>query len=1261
MFTKPVRDMHRLLAPHVRIEQFVQALEPRALGLQTREQFYAPIAFGVQISGTIGSAAGAIRVEVPVHANANGWLDLMKSRFARMVGMPHLRSEEMEFRTVTGRALQTVPIEELPHIGKLNLYVQGELMRLPEVPPIPIEYSTNKMNNIGSWISERIEQQLPEVIAAPLRTCTNGAAIETALLPGGTVQRAIEQCVVGKDTAGWTEFVRTHHMHSPDALEAAEALKTAQSISRDTLIHLRALIEAAAPQIKDALNAQEAKRMATEMQRKAAGTEDAHLYAPLLGSGGLNATLNDANAGLGSMTSLPQLMTSLAEETCAAPALHKAIANAIHMRPLPIATHTACRWGDLGEKGKKGTTSSGGGSRSSGKPGLTYGSGTTGTPPSGEKAKLSQQTTSELLERFKSINETTSYAYTQFTKSMESIRTTNDGILSKEDYLMHAREYLVSARILAPHNARVLIQQNITLNNDPIQRQHAVELLYRYFGYSLQGEAKEVEQVVAQISSLWAKMKNNTVKQEMYTTTPVKYERYIAPMRTLLKNTSIVLLSPLEAIEGGLSLDAKWKESLQKTATEAFSALIKELQAIIETYRSWAKQYTSFSNPLEGLKTALRRITAIVQKLNDADAFHYAIQYFFAARSMKDLKKPADLANLLSDRVVQICIDMHVGAPPQSAHYDELETYRNLVLKADGQQKNDADKTWVSITSQLFPSKTKDEVDAIMSTYPHVNEKRNASHEAVSSMRELKFTSVDDIINKYGFSKSVRRASAVYIQKRLSKPRHVKMLIAAYNVLYPAINMADDKKVVVMYQQLHVTASENFKRDNPEPETPEAETPEAETPEAELEVNDDDEDKEMAANLMSRMYDNFPIEEGKPSKDNLLNFLRDVGDDDEINAYFRVKTGESFSGDVNGILTKVVELVYEEHKGKENAQSPTTSSEDITWESTTAALKTQMHNLLKSGIELTEDTLNAFLKAAKKANNDNTPNLWSVNLKKNTYNVETMNTLATLMGIDMTNIKKATELLVQVKKYMSDMKINSRIIEAHHPFNAQIHNTLQPLAGAYPAYYNVMHTKQDMSKDAPYAGNVLDTYRKYHAFAGVPQVPDVATPLAATPEVTTAVATAVSIPKRPATKMISQLAERPATKPIAQSVSATPVGASIPKRPATKPIAGNYGATAPVGCGTCGKSKPSTYDVEQDDAMIGCGTHSDSDEDEPVQASLVECNTGGGMGRGKSGRNIKTKKAPAKMVKAKLVAAPVVRANAGSGKKTLPTYEDIFG
>lgn len=71
-------------------------------------------------------------------------------------------------------------------------------------------------------------------------------------------------------------------------------------------------------------------------------------------------------------------------------------------------------------------------------------------------------------------------------------------------------------------------------------------------------------------------------------------------------------------------------------------------------------------------------------------------------------------------------------------------------------------------------------------------------------------------------------------------------------------------------------------------------------------------------------------------------------------------------------------------------------------------------------------------------------------------------------------------------KGLFGMTFTNAAIGEHHPWNAQVHHTLQPVAGSYPTYYNTLHTKQDMSEKASYAGDVQDTYRAYHMFAGVP-------------------------------------------------------------------------------------------------------------------------------------------------------------------------------
>jgi len=125
--------------------------------------------------------------------------------------------------------------------------------------------------------------------------------------------------------------------------------------------------------------------------------------------------------------------------------------------------------------------------------------------------------------------------------------------------------------------------------------------------------------------------------------------------------------------------------------------------------------------------------------------------------------------------------------------------------------------------------------------------------------------------------------------------------------------------------------------------------------------------------------------------------------------------------------------------------------------------------------------------------------------------IDTMRHLARELGIsrammddDATkkDIEEAIRRVVGLPAAPKKKQAVQAKIGAHHPFNAQIHNTLQPLAGSYPSYYNVMHTKQDMTAEAPYAGDLLTTYRKYCAFAGVPLVPE-------TPK---------AIPERPPTK-----------------------------------------------------------------------------------------------------------------------------------------------
>ena len=183
--------------------------------------------------------------------------------------------------------------------------------------------------------------------------------------------------------------------------------------------------------------------------------------------------------------------------------------------------------------------------------------------------------------------------------------------------------------------------------------------------------------------------------------------------------------------------------------------------------------------------------------------------------------------------------------------------------------------------------------------------------------------------------------------------------------------------------------------------------------------------------------------------------------------------------------------------------------------------------------------------------------------------------LAIDAGLDAGHVTRMANR-AQVYDALKALMKARRVIEAHHPMNAQIHNTLQPLAGAYPAYYNVAHTKQDMSAAAPYAGDLLATYRKYCAFAGLPLVPSSTAAAAAEPK----------IPARPPTKPIGANAPPPQLVPTLIECGACKkkdkrerghhVGAAIRERPPTKPL----NAAALVGC----------HDEDEDRELVGCYT-----------------------------------------------------------------------
>lgn len=344
-----VEHLHAQVAPDMPIGAFVSAINPQALGFQSRDQLYAPVEFAVQIAGPLNGAAGAIRVKVPVHANPN-WLPVMKHRFAAMIGGA-VQAQSLDFRTVDGRSISTVPVEQLHRVGKLHVFVQDKELRLPQVPAIPIEYSVTKMRDIDRWITDTVEDKLPALVARYLAPCKNAEELQAAVRGDGPLVKAIEGAIQGADRVAWAEFVRTRHVNAPVVMPAEEANRAAHAIASDVLLgEVRRMVEAAAPQIKQHFHQVESARIAKELT----GRQNPDHYAPIAGlSAAAPPTQGDA------IENIHEFYRDLAEDIVTTPHVREAISAVIYTRPM---TAIGCRWHAApGEEENAGAAPRGGG------------------------------------------------------------------------------------------------------------------------------------------------------------------------------------------------------------------------------------------------------------------------------------------------------------------------------------------------------------------------------------------------------------------------------------------------------------------------------------------------------------------------------------------------------------------------------------------------------------------------------------------------------------------------------------------------------------------------------------------------------------------------------------------------------------------------------------------------------------------------------------------------------------------------------------
>lgn len=255
-FHPQVKKMHERCGTSVPLSRFVKVIDPKGMGFSSHEELYKPVRFNVKLAGD--ETHGTVQLEVPVHANEDGWIQDMQTRIEKMMG---LQGKGVEFRTMTGQPLDQVPLRRLHKVGDLNVVLpstssssssssttkdkESRIVRTSTVAPaVPIEYSATKAQKLKEWFAANVARGLPEKIGALLDKCNNHVEVDEAIRGHGPVQRTIEEHILQSVKPDWPEFVRAHHVKTAESADAASADLLLSQISTRMLSNVRSMVSA---------------------------------------------------------------------------------------------------------------------------------------------------------------------------------------------------------------------------------------------------------------------------------------------------------------------------------------------------------------------------------------------------------------------------------------------------------------------------------------------------------------------------------------------------------------------------------------------------------------------------------------------------------------------------------------------------------------------------------------------------------------------------------------------------------------------------------------------------------------------------------------------------------------------------------------------------------------------------------------------------------------------------------------------------------
>ena len=316
-FSPAFQQLHRtLIKGSISIEQLASIANPAALGLNDKRDFYEPVRFALRLT----AAGDALNIGVPVAENEN-WLGELKRRTAATLGIAQGDIIGLEFRTINEVPLQSISLRAITSVGHLNVYAGGKLVRLAQLPTVPVEFSVTKRAALTTWVKDTLSKELPTAIATELAG-KDAHEVDMAISQDGVVMKMIRTRLAAIVQDG---VAQRFHVDSPPNMPAAVANATLDRAARHVLRSVRAYVKAGSAQIQQQIAMR--KAAATTSSKTAGSGTDTGLVGSIL--------LLEKAAGTGAAAAgSDKLFRSLMTDALAAPQMRRAVMDAIYRAPI---------------------------------------------------------------------------------------------------------------------------------------------------------------------------------------------------------------------------------------------------------------------------------------------------------------------------------------------------------------------------------------------------------------------------------------------------------------------------------------------------------------------------------------------------------------------------------------------------------------------------------------------------------------------------------------------------------------------------------------------------------------------------------------------------------------------------------------------------------------------------------------------------------------------------------------------------------------